>query len=607
MFNNPCGHTEPRARDHRRGWSRAFAPGSQPLRARSRWPSVAISPRPAPRSALLAARGGARPSAALRPDPELAAPGEGRTSAGSSTASAAHPRLAIQGDTVSVHLAARTRARDRRRARRARGGAVPGAGDEPVHVHRHVHARARGTVPLAPRAFTIVDELGHVHHPRVRVARRRPCPARVLPGRTVDAGRRATSCRPATGGCAGRPQGTSHRLLGLRRRDRLGRPSPASRCVARCGPGSAATGSTTWSTRLHALCCWTIASLIVETPTDSINERIAAARARAACRAAASRSTRSRALRRQPLHDLAHRARREQPTAVVLESSRPGSACRWRRSSTAPHRRPQPVARRAEQPSARPRLGLRAPQRLAGRLSVARSRSSRSHFPAGARVAYETAPRERTVHQQVWVLEGSIESRPATTPPARPGDCLALVLDRPVVHPQPNAPARALRRRDRREPHQRSSELTARSGASRRRRRAQIDALADVLIDCVAGGASVSFMHPLPRGRAAAFWRRVAEDVAAGGARAARRRGRARASSAPCSSSSTAREPAAPRRPREDAGAPARARGAGLGAALMRPPSRRARRGQDAARARRRHRRRRRQRLYARLGWRRSA
>jgi GNAT superfamily N-acetyltransferase len=45
---------------------------------------------------------------------------------------------------------------------------------------------------------------------------------------------------------------------------------------------------------------------------------------------------------------------------------------------------------------------------------------------------------------------------------------------------------------------------------------AQIDALAGVLIDCVDGGASVSFMHPLTRDRAVAFWRRVAHGVAAG-------------------------------------------------------------------------------------------
>jgi len=45
---------------------------------------------------------------------------------------------------------------------------------------------------------------------------------------------------------------------------------------------------------------------------------------------------------------------------------------------------------------------------------------------------------------------------------------------------------------------------------------AQIEELATVLIDCVDGGASVSFMHPLSRERAVAFWRRVAHGVAAG-------------------------------------------------------------------------------------------
>jgi ribosomal protein S18 acetylase RimI-like enzyme len=45
---------------------------------------------------------------------------------------------------------------------------------------------------------------------------------------------------------------------------------------------------------------------------------------------------------------------------------------------------------------------------------------------------------------------------------------------------------------------------------------AQIEGLADVLIDCVEGGASVSFMSPLPRDRAVAFWRRVGQGVVAG-------------------------------------------------------------------------------------------
>jgi GNAT superfamily N-acetyltransferase len=40
--------------------------------------------------------------------------------------------------------------------------------------------------------------------------------------------------------------------------------------------------------------------------------------------------------------------------------------------------------------------------------------------------------------------------------------------------------------------------------------------LAAVLMDCVAGGASVSFMAPLTIERAEAFWRRVAVGVSAG-------------------------------------------------------------------------------------------
>ncbi|GGC60667.1 GNAT family N-acetyltransferase [Undibacterium terreum] len=41
------------------------------------------------------------------------------------------------------------------------------------------------------------------------------------------------------------------------------------------------------------------------------------------------------------------------------------------------------------------------------------------------------------------------------------------------------------------------------------------EALIDVLIDCVEGGASVSFMNPLPRAKADAFWQNVAKGVEA--------------------------------------------------------------------------------------------
>ena len=43
-----------------------------------------------------------------------------------------------------------------------------------------------------------------------------------------------------------------------------------------------------------------------------------------------------------------------------------------------------------------------------------------------------------------------------------------------------------------------------------------VEALADVLIDCVEGGASVSFMLPLAREKAVGFWRGVADGVARG-------------------------------------------------------------------------------------------
>jgi len=44
----------------------------------------------------------------------------------------------------------------------------------------------------------------------------------------------------------------------------------------------------------------------------------------------------------------------------------------------------------------------------------------------------------------------------------------------------------------------------------------EIRELSDVLIDCVEGGASVSFMLPITRATADAFWRNVAESVARG-------------------------------------------------------------------------------------------
>jgi GNAT superfamily N-acetyltransferase len=45
---------------------------------------------------------------------------------------------------------------------------------------------------------------------------------------------------------------------------------------------------------------------------------------------------------------------------------------------------------------------------------------------------------------------------------------------------------------------------------------ARVPELTDVLVDCVEGGASVSFMRPMSRATADTFWRKVADGVAAG-------------------------------------------------------------------------------------------
>lgn len=59
-------------------------------------------------------------------------------------------------------------------------------------------------------------------------------------------------------------------------------------------------------------------------------------------------------------------------------------------------------------------------------------------FPPKARVAYETAAREPLVHQQVWVLDGTMEITVGDElHRLKTGDCLAHVLDRPMSFHNP--------------------------------------------------------------------------------------------------------------------------------------------------------------------------
>lgn len=99
-------------------------------------------------------------------------------------ASAAHPWLAVEGDTVSVSLT------HGHVLATAVGPAVPEEGQFPVPATTRctftiTFARPSGTVPLRPSAFTIVDELGHLHHPQVKRHGGDSAPTGLSSGRTV--------------------------------------------------------------------------------------------------------------------------------------------------------------------------------------------------------------------------------------------------------------------------------------------------------------------------------------------------------------------------------------------------------------------------------------
>jgi transcriptional regulator with XRE-family HTH domain len=67
-------------------------------------------------------------------------------------------------------------------------------------------------------------------------------------------------------------------------------------------------------------------------------------------------------------------------------------------------------------------------------------------FPPGQRVALESAGRDVEIHQQVWMIEGTMEvSVGADTWRLQAGDCLAMQLDAPVAYRNPTRkPARYL-------------------------------------------------------------------------------------------------------------------------------------------------------------------
>ena len=130
------------------------------------------------------------------------------------------------------------------------------------------------------------------------------------------------------------------------------------------------------------------------------------------------------------------------PTAVVLEKLAAGLGVMLASLFDTPAAAAQapsgPVARRDDQPQWRdPASGyLRrnvSPPGVPQPMQIVEV-----HFPAGARVAFETGGRDVRVHQQVWVLEGAIDVTVGVKRHRlRKGDCLAMQLDRPTMFHNP--------------------------------------------------------------------------------------------------------------------------------------------------------------------------
>jgi quercetin dioxygenase-like cupin family protein len=126
------------------------------------------------------------------------------------------------------------------------------------------------------------------------------------------------------------------------------------------------------------------------------------------------------------------------PTAVLLAKLSVGLGVPLASLFDAPQPDATPLSRRADQLAWRdPASGYVrrnvSPAGFASPIQIVEV-----DFPPGARVAYETGAREPRVHQQVWVLEGSIEvTLGAERHRLEAGDCLALVLDRPLAYRNP--------------------------------------------------------------------------------------------------------------------------------------------------------------------------
>ena len=102
------------------------------------------------------------------------------------TASSAKPALAIEGNTVAVDLAGGHKV-----LATAVGPEVPEEGQFPVPATSPctfvlTFAKGSASVPIVASDFTVTDENGHTHHPKLTAMDGGPPPTSVPAGRTVS-------------------------------------------------------------------------------------------------------------------------------------------------------------------------------------------------------------------------------------------------------------------------------------------------------------------------------------------------------------------------------------------------------------------------------------
>ena len=132
------------------------------------------------------------------------------------------------------------------------------------------------------------------------------------------------------------------------------------------------------------------------------------------------------------------------PTAVVLEKLAAGLGVALASLFDNPAAPPTPVSRRADHtPWRDPQTGYMrrniSPAGFPSPIQIVEV-----EFPPGARVAYESGPRDVAIHQQIWVQSGTIEITVGReTHRLSADDCLAMQLNAPTAFHNPTRkPAR---------------------------------------------------------------------------------------------------------------------------------------------------------------------